>query len=152
MPLTSSSSLPLLIFRALQTLFAIIILGLSSTLIHGHKEGTLPATLGFAAIVGASSLPAALLGLAETFVHFLNEQIRNLVDGAVLLLNVAGGILLAIELHGVSCTFDGNHVDDALAMVNNDIICGGRTKTHLCYYLSERNNQALETCRATDAT
>jgi hypothetical protein len=90
---TTTSSLPILASRAFQALFSLVVLSLSVVLLKGHKEGTLPGSLCFAALVGFLSLIAALLSIAAHSRNFLNEQIANLIDGVILLLNIAGGIV-----------------------------------------------------------
>jgi hypothetical protein len=89
---TTSSSLPILASRAFQALFSLVVLSFSIVLLKGHKEGTLPGSLCFAALVGLLSFIAALLSTAAYFRNFLNEQIANVIDGVILLLNLAGGI------------------------------------------------------------
>jgi hypothetical protein len=90
---TTSSYLPILASRAFQALFSLVVLSLSVVLLKGHKEGALPGSLCFAALVGILSLIAALLSIAAHFRNFLHEQIANVVDGVILLLNIAGGIV-----------------------------------------------------------
>ena len=90
---TTSSPVPILASRAFQALFSLVVLGLSVVLLKGHREGALPDSLCFTALVGILSLVAALLGIAMCFRNFMSEQIANVIDGVVLLLNVAGGIV-----------------------------------------------------------
>jgi hypothetical protein len=90
---TTSSPVPVLAFRAFQALFSLVVLSLSVVLLKGHREGVLPGSLCFAALVGILSLVTALLGIATSFRNFMNEQIANVIDGMVLLLNIAGGIV-----------------------------------------------------------
>jgi zinc transporter ZupT len=92
MALTSS---PLInwILRAFQALFGIVILGLSVTLIRGHHWGSLPNSLGYAAFVGGVTILAALVGVAATWVSFLEGIVGVAIDGLVALLNIAGGIV-----------------------------------------------------------
>jgi hypothetical protein len=84
--------------RGFQALFAIVVLGLSITLIRGHEWGSLPASLGFGAFVGGISLVAALIGLAATWVEFLGGLIGLVIDGVIALINIAGGVVCTLNL------------------------------------------------------
>lgn len=68
-------------------------LGLSVTLIRGHHWGSTPASLGFAAFVGGISILASLIGLAGTWVSFLEGVVGLAIDGVVALINIAGGVV-----------------------------------------------------------
>jgi hypothetical protein len=89
----ASSPLINWILRAFQALFGIVILGLSVTLIRGHHWGNLPNTLGYAVFVGGVTILAALVGVAATWVSFLEGIVGVAIDGLVALLNIAGGIV-----------------------------------------------------------
>jgi hypothetical protein len=96
-----SSKLNLLVssvLRGFQTLFAIIVLGLSVTLVKDHNnhdehEGYPgpPAILPLAAAIGALSLVAAVFSLAIAWTDFLREYIEMLVDLVVIMANIVGG-------------------------------------------------------------
>jgi hypothetical protein len=90
-----SSSNPILTFtlRGTQALFAIIIFGLSNSLIKGHHLGSLPSTLGIAAFAGGISFVGALLGLAGHWLEALQGQIGILLDAVIAGLNMAAGIV-----------------------------------------------------------
>jgi hypothetical protein len=79
--------------RGAQALFAIVVLGLSVTLIRGHQWGSLPSSLGFAAFVGGISFLAAIVGLAVTWFEFLGGVVGLAIDGVIALLNIACGIV-----------------------------------------------------------
>lgn len=89
----TTSSYTSMVLRGFQAIFAIVIIVISVNLINGHKEGALPVTLGFAAVVGAVSMFAASVNVAANFKEFLNEQISAVIDSAAALLNLAGGIV-----------------------------------------------------------
>lgn len=91
--MASTSPIITFAFRGTQALFAIIVCGLSTTLIKGHKFGSLPSTLGFIAFVGGISLVAALLGIASHWVKVLQGKAGILVDVVIAGLNVAGGVV-----------------------------------------------------------
>lgn len=78
--------------RGVQALFAIVVFGLSTTLIKGHKVGSLPLTLGFVAFVGGVSFVAALLGIASHWIKVLQGKVGMVVDAVIVGLNLAGGI------------------------------------------------------------
>lgn len=91
----SSATSPILNFaiRGTQALFAIIVFGLSTTLIRGHKLGSLSSSLGFVAFVGALSFLAALLGIASHWLQVLQGHIGVLIDAIIVGVNIAGGIV-----------------------------------------------------------
>ncbi|KAF1841597.1 uncharacterized protein K460DRAFT_434742 [Cucurbitaria berberidis CBS 394.84] len=134
--------------RVFQAFFAIVVLGLAIGLIRGHMEGDLPATLVFIAAVGALSLLAAIIGAAASFVDFLHDQVGVVVDSVVLLLNIAGGILMATKLKGVSCKLKGIDFKHFVHLIENKIICGGIKKSRQCpwscYYFDKRNFKTIE--------
>ncbi|KAJ4383965.1 hypothetical protein N0V86_000809 [Didymella sp. IMI 355093] len=120
--------------RGTQALFAIIVFGLSCSLIKGHEEGTLPSTLGFAAFIGGLSFIAAILGIASHWLRILQGQLGLLVDPVVAGINLAGGILMAIKMKKVSCgDIESYGMDDGEQTglhdtLWNEIICGGVKK------------------------
>jgi hypothetical protein len=85
--------------RGLQALFGIVMLGLSVTLIRGHHWGDFPSALGYAAFLGGISILAALIGLAATWISFLEGIVGAGIDGIVAILNLAGGIVRLSLLH-----------------------------------------------------
>jgi hypothetical protein len=82
-----------LALRGLQALFGVVILGLSVTLIRGHHWGSLPASLGYAAFIGGLTILAALIGIAATWVTFLEGIVGMALDGLVAILSIIGGIV-----------------------------------------------------------
>jgi hypothetical protein len=86
---------PVLTFaiRGTQALFAVVVFGLSTSLIKGHHAGSLPATLGFLAFVGGMSIVGALLGVATQWLSVLQGQIGMLIDAIIAGINMAGGIV-----------------------------------------------------------
>lgn len=90
-----SSSSPVLTFaiRGTQALFAIVVFGLSTSLIKGHHLGSLPSTLGFAAFAGAISVISALLGIAAHWMQVLQGKVGVLMDAVMAGINIAGGIV-----------------------------------------------------------
>jgi hypothetical protein len=131
--------------RGAQALFAIVIIGLSVTLIRGHHWGSLPASLGFAAFVGGITFLAAIVGLVATWFEFLGGMVGLVIDGVVTLLNIACGIvrtsplliedrrnhaltvpkLFAIKLKGVSCKVSVYDLDNVVKLDNNEWFNGG---------------------------
>jgi hypothetical protein len=79
--------------RAAQIVFAAVVTGLSINLAHGHHWGPVPAALGFVSFVGCFSLLGAFVGVAAEFVDLLKGPIGMAVDGLVLILNLAGGVV-----------------------------------------------------------
>ena len=72
-------------------LFAIIILGLTVTLMREHHIGSLPKTLGFAAFVAAVSVIGAIVGFASIWVSSLQGVIGLVIDAVVVIVNSIGG-------------------------------------------------------------
>ncbi|KAF2677768.1 hypothetical protein K458DRAFT_318698 [Lentithecium fluviatile CBS 122367] len=108
--------------RAAQLIFAAIVCGLSIDLAKGHKNGGLPVTLGYVSFVGCVSLLAGFVGLASTWVEKLQGKIGLIVDGFIMVANLAGGLLVAVKLGGIKC--DKND-DSAFDMCRNDLMNGG---------------------------
>jgi len=79
--------------RGAQILFSVVALGLSVSLLKGHKYGDLPATIGFSIFVTAVALLGAFVGIAANWVELLQGIIGAGIDGLVLLANIAGGIV-----------------------------------------------------------
>ncbi|UPX13861.1 uncharacterized protein EKO05_0004358 [Ascochyta rabiei] len=122
--------------RGTQALFALVVFGLSTSLIRGHHLGSLSSTLGFAAFAGGLSFVGAVLGVAGQWTAVLQGQIGVLVDAVVAGINIAGGILMAVKLKGVKCVAisqrdasgDWGKHTNAYKLVTSDIICGGARK------------------------
>ncbi|KAH3948971.1 hypothetical protein HBI70_124660 [Parastagonospora nodorum] len=127
----SISTLANWVCRAFQLLFGIVILGLSVTLIRGHHWGALPATLGYAAFLGGVTIIAALIGIAAVWITFLEGIVGMAIDVFAALLNIAGGIALAIKMRGVTCNIKDNDFDDienGFKAVYNELFNGGCMK------------------------
>ncbi|KAH7402762.1 marvel domain-containing protein [Pyrenochaeta sp. MPI-SDFR-AT-0127] len=137
------------VVRGFQFLFAIIVLGLSVSLIRDHHWGNLPATLGFAAFVGGVSIVGALLGIAASWVTFLEGTIGLIIDGLVAIINVAGGILMAIKMKGAQCKDDGS-LENANKLVRNDMLNGGCIDKETCYWFSDPD-KIVSHCRESQA-
>lgn len=80
--------------RATQAFFAIVVLGISCSLIKGNqKDASPPSTLGFVAFIGGISFVASLLGVAAHWIQILQSNLGIFIDAAMVGLNVAGGIV-----------------------------------------------------------
>ncbi|KAF2867891.1 marvel domain-containing protein [Massariosphaeria phaeospora] len=123
--------------RGAQALFSIVVIALSVTLIKGqvYKKDQ-PATFGFSVFVGAISLLGALLGIAAHWLDVLQSIIGVAIDVLILIINLAGGVLIAVKLKGIDCMSED--VLERLKMKNNSLLNGG------CY---EEKNQVY--CRNT---
>lgn len=113
-----------LVLRGFQALFAIVVIGLSVTLIRGHHWGSLPWQLGFACFAGGLAFVAALIGLAGSFFSLLEGMIGLIIDGVVAVVNILGGIILAVKINGVKCESDDS-VGNSLRLVHNELFNGG---------------------------
>jgi hypothetical protein len=94
------------LLRGLQILFALVVLGLSATLVTTHnrtaveysknnEEGVTfsraPASWYLAAAIGALSLVAAVFNLCISWTEFLREYVEMFVDVVVFVANIIGG-------------------------------------------------------------
>ncbi|KAF2032180.1 hypothetical protein EK21DRAFT_61429 [Setomelanomma holmii] len=113
--------------RAFQFLFGIVILGLSVTLIRGHHWGDFPSSLGFSVFVAGVTILASIIGFCATWVSFLEGIVGLAIDVLIALINIAGGIVLAIKLKGVKCS-DTDDLSNAFKLAENDLFNGGWMK------------------------
>jgi hypothetical protein len=95
------------LLRGLQILFAIVVLGLSATLVTSHnrtadilsksddgiKFSRAPASLYLAAAIGALSLVAAVFNLCISWTEFLRKYVEMFVDVVVIVANLIGGMV-----------------------------------------------------------
>ena len=96
-----SSKCNLLVSSALrgsQALFAIVVLGLSVTLVkdHNNHDGiqgypNVPTILPLAAAIGSLTLVAAVFSAVVAWTNFLREYMEMLVDAVIALANIVGG-------------------------------------------------------------
>lgn len=133
-----------LVLRGFQALFAIVVIGLSVTLIRGHHWGSLPWQLGFACFAGGLAFIAALIGLAGSFFSFLEGMVGMIIDGVVAVFNILGGIILAVKLDGVKCEINDS-ARNAVALVENELLNGGtRDKVTWVEYQHQKNVKKAE--------
>jgi hypothetical protein len=89
------------LLRGFQMLFAIVVIGLSTTLLknytHGHDipsrapTSPYPHIMPVAIIVGSLSLAAAVFNLVIAWTQFLREYIEMLIDVVVIFVNIVAG-------------------------------------------------------------
>ncbi|KAF9699043.1 hypothetical protein EKO04_002915 [Ascochyta lentis] len=149
--------------RGTQALFALIVFGLSTSLIRGHHLGSLPSTLGFSAFAGGLGFVGALTGVAAPWVVVLQGQTGVLIDAVTSGVNVAGGILMATKLKGASCSnikfydFDDDEAEKLQKLTWNDVVCGGVRKSKGeagpdCYYYKLNSLDVLSSrCKMSQA-
>ncbi|PSN70296.1 hypothetical protein BS50DRAFT_585733 [Corynespora cassiicola Philippines] len=110
--------------RCAQALFAVVVIGLTATLIKGQvTNNSLPVVFGYAAFVGAASLVGAFVGIAGRFMDILQSIVGLGIDAFILLLNLAGGVIIAVKLIGLKCS-DGSP-ESWDKMERNDLLNGG---------------------------
>jgi len=95
-----------LALRALQIIFAVIVLGLSVSLAKGQDRGKAPSQTDFAAFCGGCGLVFAAIGVVACFIEVLQGIIMTVLDGIATLFTLAGGIALAVALKVHSCSND----------------------------------------------
>ena len=94
--------IPSSILRGLQALLAVIVLGLSITLINGHNPAnsavlsSVPTILPFTAAIGGLTFVGALAGFILAWTEFLRGYFEIMLDIAVLLANLVGGVVSTI--------------------------------------------------------
>jgi hypothetical protein len=81
--------------RFAQAVFGSVVLALSITLIKGQRYGMSPAATNYSSFVGAFTLLGAIIGLASTWIEFLQSFIGIGIDALILLFNLAGGVVSA---------------------------------------------------------
>lgn len=90
--------------RGFQMLFAVVVLGLSVTLIKGHYDShkTLPLpaapfVLPLSAAIGAITFVAAIFNLAIAWTNFLRDYVEMLVDMVIIVANMAAGTVCFLK-------------------------------------------------------
>ena len=97
--------IPSSILRGLQSLLAIVVLGLSVTLIKGHNPdhykdlSGVPKLLFLAACIGGLTLAGAITGFVLACTEFLRGYFEVLIDIVVLLANLVGGVVSCAPIH-----------------------------------------------------
>ncbi|KAK3062494.1 hypothetical protein LTS18_003950 [Coniosporium uncinatum] len=103
-----------LALRSVQIIFAAIVLGLSVSLAKGQGYGSVPATTGYSSFVGGFGIIVAAVGFAAIFIEKLNGIVIWVVDGLAAMFYLAGGIAIAVQLRGVSCSNNSTTSNNAL--------------------------------------
>jgi hypothetical protein len=93
------------VLRGVQILFAIVVIGLSVTLIKGHNDHNgftglfkPPTILPLAAAIGALSPVTAVFSLSVSWTDLLRECIEMLVDVVVIMANITGGTVCIVGM------------------------------------------------------
>ena len=80
--------------RGFQILFAAVVLGLSVGMVKGQGPGSQsPISLRYTAFVGGVTFLTAIVGIAAEWVSVLQGMVGLIIDGIVMLLNIAGGVV-----------------------------------------------------------
>jgi hypothetical protein len=82
-----------IITRALQLIFAIVVLALSIRASKWQVYGSVPATTAFAASTGGFAVLVSLVGIASIWISAIPALIMSMVDGLASVLLLAGGIV-----------------------------------------------------------
>ncbi|KAF2440785.1 hypothetical protein P171DRAFT_395514 [Karstenula rhodostoma CBS 690.94] len=121
-----SSPSPILNFalRGFQVLFAAVVLGLSVGMIKGQGPGlNSPISLRYTAFVGGVSFLTAIIGIAAEWISVLQGMVGLVIDALVTLLNIAGGVLLAIQIGVPKCSDASD--ENRLKLYHNHLFNGG---------------------------
>ncbi|KAK3940152.1 marvel domain-containing protein [Diplogelasinospora grovesii] len=89
--------------RALQFIFAVVVLGLAVTLIKAQVLGDAPTTTKYSSFTGAFGIIVCAAGVAGMFVSAIPDLVTMALDGVLALLFLAGGIAWAVGLKGIGC-------------------------------------------------
>ncbi|KAF1913975.1 marvel domain-containing protein [Ampelomyces quisqualis] len=149
--------------RGLQVVFALVVLGLSATLIKTHgtsgegywryKTSGIPPTLSLATAVGAVTLIAGIFNLVVAWTELLREYVEILIDLVIMVANVVCGTVISIKLRGKNCNDDSDEnrvgvggwpYQGSLAAI--DILNGGCTswndgRTGRCVYAEDMDKR-----------
>ncbi|TVY44469.1 hypothetical protein LOCC1_G003404 [Lachnellula occidentalis] len=97
--------------RALQLVFAIIVLALSIVLIkdfgpvyEGYKEGNVPSLIDYGAFCGGASIIIAIVGVVAAFFEALQGITILALDALASFFLLAGGLAFAIKLKVGNCS------------------------------------------------
>ncbi|KAF2642985.1 hypothetical protein P280DRAFT_241617 [Massarina eburnea CBS 473.64] len=122
--MTSTTPLINLTIRSTQLLFSIITLTLSASLVKGqHPHLNAPTILKYATFAGAATLLAALVGLATEWASVLQGKVMLVVDFMVAVVNILGGVFLAINIGMPNCR--DTSTNNLLRLVTNNLFNGG---------------------------
>jgi len=108
------------VLRAVQFIFAVVVLGLSVDLAKGQVVGNTPATTGYSAFTGGLGIIAAVVGILALFIDALDGIITWAIDALASVCFLAGGIAIAIGLRGTDCS-------DPTTLYKNDLLNCGST-------------------------
>ncbi|KAI9685175.1 MAG: hypothetical protein M1822_004762 [Bathelium mastoideum] len=107
--------------RFFQILFAIIVLGISSTMAKWQTFGSAPATTVYGAFTGGFALLIGLVGAVSIFLEVIPAIIVAGADALAAVLTLAAGIAYAVTMRGVHCS-------DVGTTYNNVLLDGGSIK------------------------
>ncbi|KAF1974258.1 hypothetical protein BU23DRAFT_531733 [Bimuria novae-zelandiae CBS 107.79] len=152
--MASPSPIVNFIVRGFQIVFAACVLGLSVGLIKGQRPGLdSPISLRYCAFVGGISFIAGFVGVAAEWVSVLQGKIGLIIDGVVTLINIAGAVLLAIQVGLPKCSDTSSENRGALAY--NHLFNGGTWKSgkqEFCWNCSlDRYDQLNARCKECQA-
>ena len=93
------------VLRGFQMLLAVVVLGLSVTLIKDHNNhnrisgfSSAPVILPLGVAIGAVTLVTAVFSLTVAWTNFVHEYIEMLVDVVIIMANVVGGMVCLMEI------------------------------------------------------
>ncbi|KAF2823472.1 hypothetical protein CC86DRAFT_409383 [Ophiobolus disseminans] len=146
------------VLRGFQILLSIIVLGLSVTLFKNYNTqppipdlSKAPMILPLGAAIGSLSLIAAVFCLAIAWTNFLREYIEMLVDVVIVVVNVVGGMILALKLRGLKCgdNSDENRLGTSFdypyngGLANSDLLNGGCARFGSVWYCANTTPERL---------
>ncbi|KAF2022050.1 hypothetical protein BU24DRAFT_404967 [Aaosphaeria arxii CBS 175.79] len=134
--------------RAFQGIFAIVVLGLSVTLIKGQGIGSYPASFGYAAFVGGITILGAILGGAAAVFDQFQGIMTMAMDGLLILINLAGGIIKNADCQDTT-------LENRAKLYENPFFNGGclnaKNARDICWNLGDRIHYLNSRCRESTA-
>ncbi|KAI9702153.1 MAG: hypothetical protein M1820_006235 [Bogoriella megaspora] len=103
-----------LVTRFFQILFAVVVLGLSVTMVKWQGVGDPPATSEYGAFSGGFALLVGLIGIATIFIEAIPGLISVAADALAAIFTLAAGIAYTVSLKGVDCSKQFSASDKAL--------------------------------------
>lgn len=151
-----SSPSPVLNFaiRGFQIVFAAVVLGLSVGMIKGQGPFlSSPISLRYTAFVGGISFLTGFVGIAAEWVSVLQGMVGLIIDGLIILLNIAGGVLLAIQIGVPKCsdTSDENRIELFKNHLFNGGCYGKVDGEEVCWNGRDRLSHLNERCKEAQA-
>ncbi|KAF2110033.1 marvel domain-containing protein [Lophiotrema nucula] len=122
--------------RAFQFLFGVVVLGLSISLIKNSPLVDGPNSKhAYAAFVGAITTVTAIMGVLSLWFPAVGGIISMVFDGFIILVNLVGGLIIAITIGNIKCSSHRNSRSTFVnfsKLVSNSLIGCSLTSSDAC--------------------